>query len=154
MATMPTYAHLAAPKAQPGPRAERDPFQLRALPQEDVIFFCKRIDNSRLVREADPRSRNASWSAIGVASIALALLTGGLFPNLANTLAGYKLQDLRGEQGRLVDERRTLELQEAELLSPERLAKLAAERHLDTPKAGQVFRLDNDKPGSTVAMVK
>ena len=36
-------------------RVERDPFQLRALPQEDVFFYCKKIDNSRLVREPDPQ---------------------------------------------------------------------------------------------------
>ena len=36
-------------------RAVRDPFQLRALPHEDVFLYSKQIDNSRLVREADPK---------------------------------------------------------------------------------------------------
>ena len=48
-------------------RHERDPYQLRALPHESVFFYCKRIDNSRLVRESDPKSRGACWSAIGAA---------------------------------------------------------------------------------------
>ena len=56
--------------------AQRDPFQLRTLPQEDVFFYCKKIDNSRLVREADPRARGACWSAIGAAGVVLVLLTG------------------------------------------------------------------------------
>jgi hypothetical protein len=135
-------------------RAERDPFELRALPHEDVFFFCKKIDNSRLVRDADPKARGACWSAIGAACLAVALLTGVLAPSVASTLAGYKLESLRAEERRLIDERRTLELQEAELLSPERLEKLARNQNLVTPQSGQVVHLDGNKPDSSVAMVK
>src|SRR5579872_1777395 len=87
-------------------RAVRDPFQLRALPQDDVFFYCKKIDNSRLVREADPQARGACWSAIGAACVILALLTGVAAPSVTNTLAGYKLESLRAEYQRLLDERR------------------------------------------------
>ena len=57
MATLPAFLRrMEAPaRAESAPRpaavrAERDAFQLRPLPQEDVFFYCKRIDNSRLVR--------------------------------------------------------------------------------------------------------
>ena len=30
-----------------------NPYLLRALPNEDIFFYTKRVDNSRLVREAD-----------------------------------------------------------------------------------------------------
>ena len=133
-------------------RPERDPFLLRPLPQEDVYFHCKKIDNSRLVREPDPQSRGACWSAIGVASIVLALLTGVLAPNVATTLAGYKLEALRGEERRLLEERRTLALHEAELLSPERLEQLAQDHNLVAPSSHQVVHLDG-KPDGAVAMV-
>ena len=133
---------------------ERDLFQLRALPHEDVIFYCKRIDNSRLVRDSDPKSRGACWGAIGAACLGVALLTGVLAPSVASTLAGYKLESLRSEERRLVDERRTLELQEAELLSPERLEKLAKNQNLVTPQSGQVVHLEGNKPDNSVAMVK
>jgi hypothetical protein len=132
---------------------ERDPFQLRPLPQEDVWFYCKTIDNSRLVREADPQARGACWSAIGAACCLLVLLTSVLVPNVASTLAGYKLQALRVEERQLLDERRTLELQEAQLLSPQRLEKLAQGQNLVAPFPGQVVRL-NAKGDSAVAMVK
>ena len=76
-------------------RAERDPFQLRALPHEDVYFYCKKIDNSRLVREADPRTRGACWSTIGLAVVILALLTGVLVPSAVNMVERYaKERDL------------------------------------------------------------
>jgi cell division protein FtsL len=154
MATMPTFFRRTQRPA-PGAalRVQKDLYRLRALPQEDVFFYCKKIDNSRLVREPDPKSGGACWSAIGVAAIVLLLLTGVLAPSVAGTLAGYKFESLKAEERRLLDERRTLELREAELLSPERLEKLAARQNLVTPKTGQVVRLDG-KPSGAVAMVK
>ncbi len=134
-------------------RPERDPYRLRALPFEDVFLYSKKIDNSRLVREADPQARGACWSAIGAACVALALLTSVLAPSVAGTLAGYKLESLRAEERRLLSERRVLQLQEAELLSPERLEKLARGQNLVTPVTGQVVHLEGKGDG-TVAMVK
>jgi len=132
---------------------ERDPFELRALPFEDVYFRPKKMDNSKLVRETDPRAGGACWSVIGVACLMLAFLGGVLAPSVANTVAGYKLEALRVEAQKLADERRTLEWQEAQLLRPERLDKLAQGRHLVEPSASQVVHLDN-KGESKVAMVR
>jgi cell division protein FtsL len=129
----------------------RDPFELRALPHEDLHLYHKKIDNSRLVREPDPRARHACWSAIGAACAVLALVAGVLAPSVATTLAGYKLEALRAEERRLLDERRALELQEAELLSPSRLEKLAKKQNLVVPSSGQVVRLDGN--ADAVAMV-
>jgi hypothetical protein len=134
-------------------RAERDPFQLRALPHESVFFYCKRIDNSRLVREADPKSRGACWSAIGAACVLGVLLTSSFAPMVATTIAGYKLEALRLEERRLREESRILDLQEAELLSPARLDELARQNNLVAPSSGQVFHLEG-KPEGAVAMVK
>ncbi len=136
-------------------RAVRDPYHLRALPQDDVFFYCKKIDNSRLVREADPQARGACWGAIGAACVILALLTGVAAPSVTNTLAGYKLESLRSEYQRLLDERRTLELEEAELLSPGRLEELARKQNLTAPQSGQVVHLeDHSKPESAALLVK
>jgi hypothetical protein len=132
-------------------RVERHPNALRALPQEDVFFYCKRIDNSRLVRESDPRSTASCWHAIGGACVVIALLTGVLVPQLMGTIAGYKLEALRAEQRRLADERHNLEWKEAELLNMNRLEKLAKDRNLTTPAPGQVLRLSNGQD-SSVAM--
>lgn len=161
MATLPKVFRRT--EAQPVPhqasrmpatlRAERDPFALRALPQEDVFFYCKKIDNSRLEREPDPKARGACWSAIGAACGIIALLTTVLAPSAANTVAGYKLEALRAEERHLLDERRALELQEAALLSPERLEKLAKGQNLVTPAPGQLVHLEA-RPDGAVAMVK
>src|SRR5947207_15739987 len=88
------------------PRADRDPYTLRALPHEDILLFCKKIDNSRLVREADPQARGACWSVIGTACVVMMIVTSAAAPYVGATLAGYKLEQLRSEERRLVDERR------------------------------------------------
>lgn len=155
MATLPAFPSRTGRGAlEPAcPHVAPDPFRLRALPQEDVFFYCKKIDNSRLVREPDPHARGACWSAIGAAGALLAVLTVVFAPSVASTLAGYKLEALRVQERQLLDDRRVLELQEAELLSPERLDKLAREKNLITPSSGQLFRLDGKGDGA-VAMVK
>jgi len=160
MATLPQFlrrhdipAETEAPAVRlEATRTERDPFQLRALPFEDVYFVPKKMDNSKLVREADPRAGGACWSVIGVASLMLAFLGGVLVPTVANTVQGYKLEALRVESQKLAKERRSLELQEAELLSPERLEKLAQGQHLVTPSASQIVHLENKGEGK-MAMV-
>ncbi len=159
MATLPTFllkrtdarTHTGAEKAA-GPVRVRNPYQLRALPQEDVFFFCKKIDNSRLVREPDPKAPTACWSAIGVAALAVALMAGVLAPNLMSTLAGYQLEKLRAEERSLIDERHNLEWKEAELLNVNRLERLAKDRDLTTPAPGQLVHLNGKD--SSVAMVQ
>jgi hypothetical protein len=169
MATLPAYltkSEAAAPASREGAagyrlkpegpeplRPPRDPYQLRILPCEDVFFYSKEIDNSRVVRQPDPRARGACWSAIGAACLVLALLTSVLAPGAANTLAGYKLEALRAEERRLVDQRRVLEVREAELVSPGRLEALAKGQNLVIPAAGQTVRLEPAGDGS-MALVR
>jgi cell division protein FtsL len=118
-----------------------------------VFFFCKKIDNTRLVREPDPKATRTSWNIIGAAGIAVMALGVVMAAQVAGTMEGYKLESLRAEEQRLLDERRALDLQEAQLLSPERLEKLAKGQTLVTPAANQVFHLDT-RPDGAVAMVK
>ena len=164
MATLPTFFKKnAGPAGTPQGadaaagssrlRPVRDPFQLRALPHEHLFLYHKRVDNSRLVREADPKSRGACWSAIGAACVLAVLLTSAFAPSVATTIAGYKLEALRIEERRLLEEHRGLELQEAELLSPARLDELARQNNLVAPASGQVFHLEG-KPQGAVAMAK
>ena len=162
MATLPAFLRKnEAPAASPQGaeaatrrmRAVRDPFQLRALPHEHLFLYNKRIDNSRLVREADPKSRGACWSAIGAACVLGVLLTSAFAPYAATTIAGYKLEALKIEERRLMEERSGLQLTEAKLLSPARLDQLAKQNNLVAPAPGQVSHLEG-KPQGAVAMAK
>ena len=133
----------ARPVARPA-----DPYRLRALPNEDVYFFSKAIDNSRLSKQKDPRATKECWSTIGAFAVLAVLLAGALAPSVGGTFAGYQLQALKQERQRLMDERSTLEVDEATLLSPERLEKLARAQRLLEPAPGQVVHLDPHADGS------
>ena len=62
-----TYKTTASAAAE----ADADPMALTGLPNDDIYFYCKRIDNSRLVRQADTHAKG-EWSAIaGVCAAAL-----------------------------------------------------------------------------------
>ena len=114
-------------------RERCDAFRLRALPNEDVYMFVKRIDNSRVVKQADPRARARDWRLIGTGSFAAAVLVGVLLPSAYGLMAGYQLNQLQREHERLVSERSKLEIEEARLVSAERLQELAAQQQFIDP---------------------
>lgn len=123
-------------------RAQADPFRLRALPNDDIYFYSKRIDNSRVVRQADPQARGECWSAVGAAGVLLMLGASLIAPHVGSVLAGYKLEALKTERQTLLDQKRALEVKEAGLLSAERLNALARTRSLTSPATDQVIHLD------------
>jgi hypothetical protein len=121
--------------------ADADPLALTALPNDDVYFYSKRIDNTRLVRQADTQVKG-EWSAI-VSVCAAALLIGCMMiaPGVAGVLDSYKIQDLRREQAQLRNEKRKLDVVEERLINAARLESLAPQHNLVRPGADQVIRL-------------
>ena len=130
-------AAAAAPMA--GTRAPVRPFA-----NEDVYFYVKRIDNSRVVRAADPQARQDCWKLIGSVVAAAALLIGVLLPSAYSLVAGREIQSLRQESVRLANERASLELEEAKLLSPARMEELARIQQFVDPAPQKVVYLDAD----------
>jgi len=131
----------AAPKAVP----------VRGFANEDIYFHTKRIDNSRVVRQADPKAGGVCWKMIGSVAAAALLLIGVLLPSAYGLLAGYQIQALKEESKRLANEQASLELVEAKLLSPERMEQLAREQQFTDPEPQKVVYLDSTH-GSAVAM--
>lgn len=121
--------------------------RVRAFANDDIYFWTKRIDNTRVVRAADPRSRGTCWRLIGSVGIAVILLIGVLLPGAYSLMAGYQIQALRNESQRLQTEQSALELQEAQLLSPARMEELARVQQFIDPPAEKVVYLEN-KAGS------
>ena len=91
------------------------------LRNEDVCLLIKTIDNSRVVRHADPKVRNARWRFIGIASVVVLLVVGQLLPAAYRLLAGYQLNRLEKQHAELMDMRRTLQLTKRVLRSPNTL---------------------------------
>ena len=84
-----------APPRRLARRAAADQYRLRSLPNEDVYFFSKRIDNSRILKEKDPGAPKECWSAIGAFGVMAILLTTALAPSVGQIVAGYQLQSLK-----------------------------------------------------------
>lgn len=144
MATLATFFRATTEKQERHERirAGIDPFRLRALPNDDIYFYSKRIDNSRVVRQADPAARGECWSAVAAVGLLLMLGASVIAPHVGSILAGYQLESLKSERQTLVDQMRALDVKEAALLSPERLNNLARTRSLAAPAPDQVIHLD------------
>jgi len=122
-------------------RAADEEFQVRAVPNEDIYFRIRAIDNSRVMPQAVPRATRVAWKSIAVSlafAVALFLL---LMPVALNLSAGYRLSSLEKKADALRSERAFLEQQEATLVSPERLAELAAIQALVDPAPEEMVPL-------------
>lgn len=118
--------------------------RLRAFPNEDIYLFVKRIDNGRVVRPPEA-SQGRGWKQIGAMAGAVAVAVMVLMPGVYSTLAGYQIEQLRQEREKLTAQRAQLELEEAALLSPERMLELARQQEFIDPAPEQVVHLD--QPG-------
>jgi hypothetical protein len=153
MATLATlFTRIASPKAPAAetgrPSEKRSPadlYRLRAIPNEDVFFFMKPIDNARVVREADPVAPGRCWKLIGATCAAAVLFIGLLLPGAYSLLAGYQIQNLRDQQRELLNQKAVLELEEAKLVSPERLQQLAEMQEFVDPAPGHVVYLPSQE---------
>ena len=141
---------MAAVGADSGIR-ESDPYALRALPNDGVFFYSKKVDNSRLVRQADPGASDECWSAVGAGALLLMLGVSIVAPHVALVRAGYQLEAAKTERQTLLDQRRELEVREAGLLSPGRLNEIAKERNLTSPMSSQVIHLDGQNSQGNLA---
>ncbi|MBV9158201.1 MAG: hypothetical protein JO097_18190 [Acidobacteriaceae bacterium] len=122
--------------------------RLRPIANEDVYLFVKRIDNSTVERAVDPAARRARSHSVLVGFTAAVLVIAGLVPIAYNTLAGFTLQNLHQEQDKLKQERTTLEAAEANLLSYDRLEKLASALKMVDPVPQQVQFLEGKSNSS------
>jgi hypothetical protein len=154
MATLATVYHrffdrrfeeAAEPRAA-RPAAGAASTRVRAFANEDIYLFVKHIDNSGVVRQADPQARGTCWKLIGSAVAAVMLLIGVLLPSAYGLLAGYQIQALSQEEQRLKTEQASLELQEAQLVSPARMEELAREQQFIDPPSQQVVYLETKAP--------
>jgi hypothetical protein len=150
MATLATFWNLFGGTRSAGTTSARvaapaGSSRLRPTPNEDVYFFVKRIDNSRVVRAANPRAGRRCWKFIGTGGLITLLLIGLFLPSAYGLFLGYDLEELKARQKHLTEERSALELEEARLLAPARLQELARTRELAPPAAGRVVYLS---PGS------
>jgi cell division protein FtsL len=113
------------------------------MPGAPEIYFHKAIDNSRLVRTADPIREREMRIFTATVVLCFLMLFGYVGQHLRSIEYGYKIEDLRATRDQLADVNRTLKLEEATLKDPERINALAGQMGLALPAVGQVQRMDN-----------
>src|SRR5437660_8080105 len=115
------------------------------------FYFQKTIDNSRLIKVADPQRRREirMFSAVMLAFFLMTMFYA--WQHFRSIQYGYQIEAQRTERDRLVELNRTLKLEDASLRDPGRIDVLARHMGLESPHPGQVQRLDNDaQPGSPI----
>ena len=124
-------------------RETADDSLIRAIPNETIYHFVKRIDNSMVEREPDPGVGRTCWKVIGTGVAGTIVLVCLLLPSVYGLLAGYQLQTLRQEKRQLEISQAALTLEETRLLSPEELDKVARKEQFTNPAPGRLVYLES-----------
>ncbi len=116
-------------------------YRLRALPNEEILFWRKRIDNSRVSRKPDRGTRRAAFGLLTAAGLCVIAVLAMLAPGSYSRMAGYEIHALEQERARLLNERKLLEVEQARLASVGRLETLARRWRFVDPRPGQSIHL-------------
>ncbi|HYP06944.1 MAG TPA: hypothetical protein VER03_11995 [Bryobacteraceae bacterium] len=130
----------AAPRSVTWETSEES--KLRALPNEDVYLFTKRIDNSRVVRQVDTKARARDWKVLGGGTAAAILAIAISLPPAYGLIAGYQLSQLQVENERLRAEQLRLKVEEARMSSAERLQEWADTHKFVAPGSDKTIYLE------------
>ena len=149
MATVPLNGNLRA-AAPAGAKSALAGGSWRGTPE---IYFSKAIDNSRLVRQTDPKRRREMAAFVGALALLFALSMVYAWQHFSAIEYGYRIEKLRSERETLLEENRQLKLQEASLRDPERIDQLAQKMGLKSPSAGQVMRMEPGESADNSAPV-
>ncbi|HEY0758072.1 MAG TPA: cell division protein FtsL [Acidisarcina sp.] len=104
------------------------------------VFFLKRIDNSRLVKAADPsRAREMRSFAVAMVLLFSLIMVYG-WQHLSAIEYGYRVESEKQQLLSLTEQNRQLRLSEAQLGDPARIDRMARQLGLDAPRPGQVVR--------------
>ncbi len=122
---------------------------------ESVILLGRPIDNSRVVRQVDPRSRSELWLLI----LLVVVLAGGLFlyawPAIEIRRTRQESVELYRQKESLLEQKRKLQLERASLENLSRIETIASrDLGLAPPRPAQsvVVEVPRPAPGdSTVA---
>jgi hypothetical protein len=128
--------------------AGEDEFQVRPLPNENIFLWVRPVDNSKVMAQAEPRATRAAWKSIAASLAFVGAFFVLLLPVALNVHAGYRIHALKLEQQRLLNEQALLEQRTATLLSPERLAELAAMQELVDPAPEELAPLPPASDGT------
>lgn len=118
------------------------------------IYFAQQIDNSRVIRVADPSRRREQRVLLIAVMVLFVLGFGYTWQRFEMVSLGYRLQAARTQAASLEQWNRGLELQQAALRNPTRIYSLAQTRlGMQIAAPGQVLAMDTGADAAGVAPV-
>ena len=118
------------------------------------IHFAKHIDNSRLLKVADPRRKREMKQFVCALVVLFAVVMFYALQHFSAIQYGYKIEALKSQRDTLLEQSRQLKLEDAYLRNPERIVPVAQQLGLQTPQVGQVMRLENTSSDSGPAVAQ
>ncbi|MBI4466523.1 MAG: cell division protein FtsL [Acidobacteria bacterium] len=118
------------------------------------VYWLKRIDNSRLVRQRHPGAVREGVALLGAALVCGAVILLCAWLHFRFIHNGYRLEELQARHEQVLDWNRTLRLEQAALLDPMRIDQLARTRlGLQAPAAGQLVPLGSVEVAAPVPVL-
>lgn len=118
------------------------------------IYFTKHLDNSRLVKAADPERAREMAMFTGAVACLFMLVMFYAWQHFSAIEYGYQIEAMNRQKEQLVEANRALRLEEASLRDPERIDVLARQMGLQSPQAGQIVRMDSAPETSAPVMAR
>lgn len=127
--------------------------RVRRGPTPEALFI-KRIDNSRLVKAADPaRAKEMRSFAFAMAFLlSLALIYG--WQHFTSIEFGYRLEAQKQQVQQLEEQNRELRLTAAQLADPARIDTMARNLGLTAPHPGQVVHPNTAADANSAVMAE
>jgi cell division protein FtsL len=127
-----------------GPRvvvaeAEHVAIAMRGTPE---IYFPKHIDNSRLVRVADPRRAREMMQFAMACAVLFVFAMMYAWQHFSAIEYGYKIESAHAQVQSLAEENNQLRLEQAALRDPQRIDQMARDIGMIAPQVGQVIGLE------------
>jgi|SRR5580692_10600769 cell division protein FtsL len=118
------------------------------------FHFPKHVDNSRLVKAADPvRVREMRMFSVAVALLFSLVMIYGL-QHFYAIEGGYRVESEKQTRDQLREDNRQLRLAEAQLSQPGRIDQMARQMGFTDPQPGQVIHANVRPDGATPTLAQ
>ena len=117
------------------------------------IYFAKRIDNSRVVRIADPKRRREMLTFGVTLTIFFLMVMVYLLQHLSAIEYGYRIEQAKAEHNAVVESNRELKLEESSLTDLQRIDVEARKLGMVPPSAGQIYAIESGNGDSAIPVM-
>jgi len=117
------------------------------------IYFAKRIDNSRVVREVDPQRRREMLSFGATLGVLFLVVMVYLLQHLSAIEYGYRIEQAKTEHNVIVQSNRALQLEVSSLTDLNRIETEARKLGMIPPVAGQLQPIESGNGDAAVPVM-